>query len=171
MTALSAETRAKISAAHRGKKLTPEHCAAIAAGNKGKTLNAEARKKISDKAKARWQRWGVQSDAQRRAIKNAATKARAKRTGRTGRTQRALKMRAPASALTQSFCDACGTCDPGVCGKNFSLDHDHNTGLFRGVLCRFCNTTLGGAEKRSERFALLGGGLLDYARKHGLCSL
>lgn len=41
-----------------------------------------------------------------------------------------------------------GVCD--ICknecshGKNLSLDHDHNTGEFRGMLCASCNMALGG---------------------------
>ena len=57
---------------------------------------------------------------------------------------------------------------PSKMGKrNHNLDHDHRTGLFRGVLCGFCNVVLGKAEKKPHRFACLGGGLLAYARKHG----
>ncbi|HUT12453.1 MAG TPA: NUMOD3 domain-containing DNA-binding protein [Thermoguttaceae bacterium] len=43
----SLETRAKIGAAHRGKKLSLEHRAKIAAGGTGRKLSVETRAKIS----------------------------------------------------------------------------------------------------------------------------
>lgn len=42
-----AETRAKMSAGHKGKKHSAETLAKIGAGNKGKTISAEQRAKIS----------------------------------------------------------------------------------------------------------------------------
>lgn len=43
----SAETRAKISAARKGKPLSAEHCAKLSASHKGMTLPAESRAKLS----------------------------------------------------------------------------------------------------------------------------
>jgi len=43
---LSAEARAKLSAANKGKKLSAEHRAKLSAAQKGKTLSAETRAKI-----------------------------------------------------------------------------------------------------------------------------
>ena len=38
-------------------------------------------------------------------------------------------------------CAICGTEDPGA--TNWHADHDHKTGMKRGVLCHKCNTGLG----------------------------
>lgn len=40
----------------------------------------------------------------------------------------------------------CGRC--GICGKDFGeglihIDHDHESGAVRGLLCRACNNALG----------------------------
>lgn len=40
-------------------------------------------------------------------------------------------------------CDICGTTEPGGPHKTFNLDHDHETGEIRGILCRRCNTSIG----------------------------
>lgn len=42
---------------------------------------------------------------------------------------------------TRPEADACELC--GEKGKQLNLDHDHNTGAFRGWLCTKCNTGLG----------------------------
>jgi hypothetical protein len=41
------------------------------------------------------------------------------------------------------FCNICGTKNPGKSRKNFSIDHDHKTGVVRGLLCHSCNVGLG----------------------------
>lgn len=38
-------------------------------------------------------------------------------------------------------CAICGTFDPG--GEHFHVDHDHETGKIRGLLCNNCNPGLG----------------------------
>ena len=40
-------------------------------------------------------------------------------------------------------CKICGTTTPGGNRKFFCVDHDHNTGKVRGLLCSHCNTGLG----------------------------
>lgn len=83
-----------------------------------------------------------------------------RRTGRNTRWQRAQKMRAPASAVAQRHCDVCGYVAPPQT-RNLHLDHDHATGLFRGVLCGGCNTSLGALNENPERILALA----EYARR------
>jgi len=40
-------------------------------------------------------------------------------------------------------CKICGTTDPGASYKYLSVDHDHETGEVRGLLCNSCNRALG----------------------------
>jgi group I intron endonuclease len=45
---MSVETRKKLSEAHRGRKLSPEHCAAISAGKMGHITSSETRAKLRE---------------------------------------------------------------------------------------------------------------------------
>lgn len=48
------------------------------------------------------------------------------------------------SAEQQSRCAICGTDQPGGRGNRyFAVDHDHQTGQVRGLLCFNCNTAIG----------------------------
>lgn len=40
-------------------------------------------------------------------------------------------------------CGICGTNDPGNLKTNFQIDHNHNTGVVRGLLCCKCNRGIG----------------------------
>ena len=56
-------------------------------------------------------------------------------------------------------CAACGTDNPGHI-RGFVVDHDHDTGEIRGILCHPCNATLGYAKDDTQRLA----GLILYLR-------
>ena len=48
-------------------------------------------------------------------------------------------------ALLEAQGHTCAIClDPLVRGKHLHVDHDHETGEVRGLLCHGCNTSLGG---------------------------
>ena len=49
-----------------------------------------------------------------------------------------------AIAELQNFrCAICNTDVPGRGHKNFTVDHDHETGIVRGLLCWSCNAGIG----------------------------
>lgn len=52
-------------------------------------------------------------------------------------------------------CDICGrtAAEAGVSGKSnrLSIDHDHETGAFRGLLCHYCNFAIGLMEDSPDR--------------------
>ncbi len=50
-------------------------------------------------------------------------------------------------------CEICGVAEEAV-GKKHCLDHDHDSGKFRGWLCRKCNGMLGFADDSAERLAV-----------------
>jgi len=58
--------------------------------------------------------------------------------------------------LQGNCCAVCKTDIPGG-GRSvyFDIDHNHDTGEVRGLLCRKCNVTLGVIERNRERIELL----------------
>lgn len=46
-------------------------------------------------------------------------------------------------ALLEAQGGVCAICKTGGGGKPFHVDHDHNTGVVRGLLCHHCNVGLG----------------------------
>jgi len=58
--------------------------------------------------------------------------------------------------IQNGLCPLCGK----SLGKNFVVDHSHQTGKIRGLLHRQCNSMLGFFETRLQS-------ILDYARREG----
>lgn len=48
------------------------------------------------------------------------------------------RLRAGFSPLRPDYCECCGSTD-----QKLQLDHDHNTNMFRGFICRPCNQKIG----------------------------
>lgn len=57
----------------------------------------------------------------------------------------------------------CAICGGEPTGKNWHVDHDHDTNAVRGILCNGCNTALGGMR---DNPAILRAAA-DYLEKHG----
>jgi hypothetical protein len=53
-----------------------------------------------------------------------------------------------------TVCEACGSKPDGRWGR-LNFDHDHETGEFRGWLCRQCNIALGLVKDNAERLLSL----------------
>jgi hypothetical protein len=54
-------------------------------------------------------------------------------------------------ALLAAQHGVCAICGRGPNGKAWNVDHDHATGVVRGILCLKCNTLLGMAEDSTDR--------------------
>ena len=62
-----------------------------------------------------------------------------------------------------THCAICGTDDPNFGHvKTFSVDHDHETGKVRGLLCLHCNLGLGKFKDNSTNLRKAA----DYLDKH-----
>lgn len=53
--------------------------------------------------------------------------------------------------LEDATCDICDSEDAGGRWGEFSIDHDHSTHKFRGILCGECNMMLGKAQDNPSR--------------------
>lgn len=58
--------------------------------------------------------------------------------------------------------NACASCGESFNNRRYHVDHDHSTGVIRGVLCAQCNMALGLLGDSPERISRL----LDYTTKH-----
>jgi Recombination endonuclease VII len=56
-------------------------------------------------------------------------------------------------AFQSGVCYGCGQAEP-VTGRRLSVDHDHDTGLVRGLLCSRCNPIIGKLENAYKRYGL-----------------
>ena len=56
-------------------------------------------------------------------------------------------------------CAICGTDNPGGQGNRLHVDHDHETGRVRGLLCQGCNARLGWFEPRQAQ-------VMNYLLEH-----
>lgn len=56
-------------------------------------------------------------------------------------------------AYQGGVCYACRESEP-VKGRRLSVDHDHTTGLVRGLLCSRCNPIIGKLENAYKRYGL-----------------
>lgn len=64
-----------------------------------------------------------------------------------------------AAEMEAPVCGVCGGTEP---GRRLAIDHDHVTGLVRGLLCRKCNAALGLLGDSVEGVEAA----LDYLRRH-----
>jgi hypothetical protein len=71
--------------------------------------------------------------------------------------------------MQQGRCAICLTDKPGGGNRMFQVDHDHSTGVVRGLLCSRCNQLLGYAQDDAEILAKAAQYLsVSLRRKHSL---
>jgi hypothetical protein len=64
---------------------------------------------------------------------------------------------------SKQTCDSCGEAwTESYKWARFCIDHDHNTGKVRGILCNGCNAALGYLNENSDKIQKL----LDYNERH-----
>lgn len=69
----------------------------------------------------------------------------------------------------RGVCDVCGrsaeeVAANGRSGERLHIDHDHETGVVRGVLCKHCNSALGLAGDDPERLIALAAYLIERGK-------
>lgn len=57
------------------------------------------------------------------------------------------------AAFVESQNGVCPLCDKPLDDVEVHVDHDHETGMLRGLLCRTCNNRLGWYEQRARKVA------------------
>lgn len=62
-------------------------------------------------------------------------------------------------------CSICGATDPGGRNKRFCVDHDHDTGRVRALVCHSCNLLVGWLEKKGRPTLKQA---LNYLDRHAL---
>lgn len=112
------------------------------------------RKNNPVKARDAWKRWAEKHPLRE---KNRIRKYLSRRVGVEDRFEEVEKRRV-------GPCDICGGLPKKVV---HSLDHDHETGEFRGVLCRACNTLLGMAKDSTRTLKRA----IDYLNPPGLAKV
>lgn len=75
----------------------------------------------------------------------------------------ALALKAQHDELVIELGNVCGICGlPPKPGRRLNVDHDHGTGLVRGLLCSQCNVGLGALGDKAEGLEAA----LEYLRRH-----
>lgn len=148
----SKEHRRKISEALKGRR----SC------NKGKIfvpLEEQKRKRLEYRRKWREKnRERIIRDARNRYAKNPEKYRKAAREYyRNNRERELARIRKNKYGITREEFDKimkkqnnkCPICHEDV-GKNLSVDHDHETGTIRGIICSNCNLAIGNAKNSPE---------------------
>lgn len=67
-------------------------------------------------------------------------------------------------SIQHNLCDICK--DPLVPGRSTHIDHNHSTGLVRGLLCHHCNILIGNAKEDINRLMQA----ITYLERHTYAS-
>lgn len=140
----SEATRAKMSAARKGKQFSDEHKSAISRALAGKKRSITYQHTCP---------CGAEFDS-----KSPHSKSCSRRCARARRGHG--RVHAPEYRGYQRACAICARED------NLVGDHDHDTGKPRGVLCRPCNLAIGNMRDRPDLLRAAA----DYLERHRLCA-
>lgn len=166
----SEETRKKISFANKGRVFSDEWRKNLSMAHKGqvswrkgkKFVDAEASK---EKRKAYRRAWALKNYNKLRKQSldyYQATKQRRRAIAKIGYAKNKIqildKLRFKKYGITgnefRNILDEqktkCPICNRSI-NKNLSIDHDHNTGKIRGIICNDCNLAIGNVENSPKR--------------------
>lgn len=142
----SAETRAKISAALQGKTFSAESKQKMSAARKGKPIPGLRAYHATHKfTPSETQIESVRAANRARALPEEERKARRKTSGRASRLKDRYGITlAEYEALLAAQGGVCAICRKACStGKSLAVDHNHETKVVRGLLCRKCNRGIG----------------------------
>lgn len=176
----SEETKLRIASSHRGKKLSDEHRASLREGWKKRPPMSDAtREKFSRASSGRpapWKRrqfckYGHDTSISGRQPKSGycmackvseryADKNRENKWVKTGIVKRNGEAFSSVDydrhyQIQQGRCLGCKRHQTEL-KKRLHVDHDHKTGIFRGLLCVDCNFVLGRLKDKADVFHRLG---------------
>jgi hypothetical protein len=164
------ETKKKISLANKGRKFSYEWKRNLSIAHKGQVSWRKGRKfvdeNISKEQRRAYRRaWALRNhDKLRKQSLDyyQATKPRRRVIAKIGYVKNKIKildkLRFKKYGITgdefRKIIDKqqtkCPICNRSI-NKNLSIDHDHNTGKIRGIICNSCNLAIGNAESSPER--------------------
>lgn len=138
----------------KGGTQPPEARAKISESNRRRTLSPESRKKISDKNRGR--KWTPERKAQQKARHDRwlalhPNDIKAYRIAYNLRKKYGMTQEAFDAMLAGQggVCAICGTSDFSAGnGQRPVVDHDHETGAIRGILCFGCNIGIGAFKEK-----------------------
>lgn len=113
----------------------------------------EWKRKNPDKSRAAHERWAAKQTPEQRRAQREATRERARASGQLRFYQVKSKYGITRADYERMWTEQLGCC--AICGvatdRPLYVDHDHDTGVVRALLCQHCNTGLGMFDESVQR--------------------